>query len=90
MSLKSQSGIFGTALRLTKVTSMDLFPGPEARFVGQDFERDPVILIDPQGMLLLVQVAGLHQIHKQCRSQCMSSQKVQYAVYQHKPAVQPS
>lgn len=49
ISLKAQSGVFGTALRLVKPTGLLLFPGPEARFVGQDLEKAPVTLIDPQG-----------------------------------------
>ena len=58
LALKVQSGVFGTALRMTKVTSLALFPGPEARFEGQDSERDPVVFIDP---------AGMHCSHLPCR-----------------------
>lgn len=49
MPMKAQSGIFGTALRLTKVTSVLVFPKFEADHAHEDSGRADVTLIDPTG-----------------------------------------
>ncbi|KAK9802614.1 hypothetical protein WJX73_003086 [Symbiochloris irregularis] len=47
--LREQSGMFGTAFRLTKATSLVLFPGVEANFEGKDLEIAEVQIVDPAG-----------------------------------------